>query len=241
MAWGMGEIDKAKLVQVPPLSSPVYFTFNPKQVVLKRQVAAAANTSSASNLFSPPPVGSTDPVWTKTEPPVMSFTAWLEGESTKPFSDQLLNWLSPAGGLIGLIAGLAGGGESKLPTLLFQWGPPAAGFAFMCNLTACQVTYQRFTGAGIPTRAECQVTLTQVKDWLNVLGTNPTSGGLPGRQRRTVTEGENIVGITYQAYGRRTNWRAVAEANGVEDPFRVRAGDDLYLPSRQELGTNPAR
>lgn len=233
MGWGFGEIDKAKLIPVMPPGSPVVFTFNPIDVTMSRTVNAPSDNDNSDPA---PPFGSSDPKWTKTDPPTLTFKAHLEGDSTKPFGDQLLNWLSPSGGFIGFIMGLAGGGQRKLPLLLFQWGPPAAGFAFTCYLTKCTVKFTRFTGAGIPMRAECDLTLTQAKNWLNILGTNPTSGGLPGRQRRTVVEGENLVGVSFEAYGRRHNWRAVAEANNVDDPFRVRAGTDLYLPSRQELG-----
>jgi nucleoid-associated protein YgaU len=234
MGWGFGEIDKAKLVPIMPPGSPVVFTFNPAQVVITRTVETELDTESSPMA---PPFGSQDLKWKKTGLPTLTFKAHLEGDSTKPFSDQLLNWLSPAGGFLGLLMGLAGGGQRKLPMLLFQWGPPAAGFAFTCYLTKCSITYNRFTGAGIPMRAECDLTLTQAKNWLAILGTNPTSGGLPGRQKRTVVEGENIVGVSFEAYGRRHDWRSVAEANGVDDPFRVRPGTDLYLPSRQELNT----
>ena len=68
-----------------------------------------------------------------------------------------------------------------------------------------------------------------------MLPTNPTSGGLPGRQRHIVSASENVQTITTAAYGNPGLWRGVAEANGIDDPFRVKPGDTVYLPNANEI------
>ena len=66
-----------------------------------------------------------------------------------------------------------------------------------------------------------------------MLPTNPTSGGLPGRQRHVVSASENMQTISTAAYGSPKLWRGVAEANGIDDPFRVQAGRHRVPAERQ--------
>ena len=47
--------------------------------------------------------------------------------------------------------------------------------------------------------------------------------------------GENLAGIATGMYGQPGQWRAVAEANDIDDPFAVRPGATLFMPSRAEL------
>jgi nucleoid-associated protein YgaU len=68
-----------------------------------------------------------------------------------------------------------------------------------------------------------------------MLPTNPTSGGLPGRKRHIVGHGESLPLIAAQTYGHPGLWRAVAHANGIDDPFRMTPGRVLFLPSVSEL------
>ena len=77
-----------------------------------------------------------------------------------------------------------------------------------------------------------------VKEEFNIFGmlpTNPTSGGLAGRQRHTVSASENLQTISTTAYGRPGLWRGIAAANNIDDPFRVRPGDTVYLPNGNEI------
>jgi nucleoid-associated protein YgaU len=47
--------------------------------------------------------------------------------------------------------------------------------------------------------------------------------------------GENLQHIATANYGRPGAWRALAAANGIEDPFAVRPGTVIYLPAVTEL------
>jgi nucleoid-associated protein YgaU len=58
---------------------------------------------------------------------------------------------------------------------------------------------------------------------------------LPGRQRHIVSASENIQPISTAAYGDPGMWRGVAQANGIDDPFRVKPGDTVYLPNANEI------
>ncbi|OLR92394.1 LysM peptidoglycan-binding domain-containing protein [Actinokineospora bangkokensis] len=123
----------------------------------------------------------------------------------------------------------------QLPVLLFMWGVGGPlGNGTKVQLTAVSVDYQRFDWTGIPVMAKVNMTL-QVHQ-AELPGTNPSSGGIPGRGKHVLTQGEDVVRVATQAYGTPAAWRAVAEANGIDDPLRVRPGRVLHLPAPTELG-----
>ena len=142
--------------------------------------------------------------------------------------------MTPDGGLLGALGAMVGIGgspveEAQPAVVLFQWGPVLLhGF-----MTKCTITYERFHISGVPLRAKCDITLAEMPT--SLFGTNPTSGGLPGREQHTLVDGENLAGLAHQTYGQAGLWRAVAEANDIDDPFAVRAGTNVYLPAPEEL------
>ena len=42
--------------------------------------------------------------------------------------------------------------------------------------------------------------------------------------------GDTMASIAYRAYGRPDQWRAIADANGIDDPTRVLPGTTLLVP-----------
>jgi nucleoid-associated protein YgaU len=64
---------------------------------------------------------------------------------------------------------------------------------------------------------------------------NPTSGGVPGRAVHLLAPGQTLPGLARDAYDEPGAWRALAAANDIDDPLRVRPGATLYLPARSEL------
>ncbi|MDX6705728.1 MAG: hypothetical protein QOI48_1574, partial [Solirubrobacteraceae bacterium] len=45
-----------------------------------------------------------------------------------------------------------------------------------------------------------------------------------------VRDGDSLASIAYQAYGDATQWRTIAQANGIDDPLRLRSGRTLSVP-----------
>lgn len=223
---------------VPP--GEVTFDINPEQITMSRSVNASGRPTASSNTGTP--AGASPSIFRGAMASKITMKdVTFFGPDTKSRCDQLLNWMSPGGGLLGslgaaLFAALTGINlASRLPLVIFQWGPPELGFMYECNVTNVNVVYTRFASSGIPVRATVQIDLQEQPSPLGTLPTNPTSGGLPGRQTHTVTAGESLPGIAMSRYGAPGRWRALAECNGVEDPLRVRAGDRLYLPNPDEL------
>jgi hypothetical protein len=116
----------------------------------------------------------------------------------------------------------------KPPSVSFGWGTNIV--LEQAYIKSLSITYKRFM-LGKPVRAEVGVSLEEVPTV--VPGTNPTSGGIASRRTHTVIEGDTLASISYQEYSDATKWRALAEANDIDDPMRVPAGTVLFVP---ELG-----
>jgi nucleoid-associated protein YgaU len=149
----------------------------------------------------------------------------FDGFGVQGTCSQLLNWSYPEPNTVGQ----AKPDKVGRPVLKFKWGT----LVFEGKLQQATVTYKKFSSKGIPTRASVNLTLSQSN--LPHQKTNPTSGGLPGRRTHVLTSGQSLPGIATAGYGEPGVWRALAVANRVDDPLRVRPGTLLYLPSRAEL------
>jgi nucleoid-associated protein YgaU len=126
---------------------------------------------------------------------------------------------------------------NQVPELDFSWGQFKLGYLadspVQVYLTRADVKYERFSSQGVPIRATVSIDLQPTSP--NPLGTNPTSGGLPGRTGHMVISGETLAGIAVAEYGSPATWRDLAEINNLDDPLRIRAGSTLYVPGKAEL------
>lgn len=225
---------KAKLINEKLAFEIVEFDFNPESIRYNRRMSGR-NAPNAS----PSGAGSTPSILLSSPPKELTGAGWLVGDDVQDRSDQLYAWMDPGGGLLGQVVGAAvsaiSGGRinlaAKPPVLLFQWGTQL----MRCVLSSVGVTCERFSSSGAPDRARVDFTVKEEVNLFGLLPTNPTSGGLPGRQRHVVSDGENLQTISMAAYGSPKRWRDVADANSIDDPFRVKPGDTVYLPNVNEL------
>jgi hypothetical protein len=123
-------------------------------------------------------------------------------------------------------------GKPMPPNVLFGWGPNI--IMEEAIVKSMSVSYKRFL-LGIPVRAEVTLSLASVPS--PIPGTNPTSGGLATRRTHTVIEGDTLASISYREYGDAGKWRALAIANGIDDPMRLRPGTELFVPEAREIDT----
>ncbi|HVA75796.1 MAG TPA: LysM peptidoglycan-binding domain-containing protein [Acidimicrobiales bacterium] len=119
--------------------------------------------------------------------------------------------------------------DSKPPTVMYGWGTNI--IMEEAYITALSITYKRFL-LGNPVLAEVVVSLEAVPSVLP--GTNPTSGGLTTRRSHTVVEGDTLASIAFAEYKNPNRWRALAVANGIDDPMRLRPGTVLLVPDPAE-------
>jgi hypothetical protein len=127
----------------------------------------------------------------------------------------------------------AAGARSSPPFVTFRWG---AVDTFKAVCTSLTVAFQLFKPNGEPIRADVKLQLKQAEQASTASsssaneGQNPTTRALSGRGLHTIQDGDTLPSIAYRAYGDATRWRVIAEANGVDDPLRLRRGSPLMLP-----------
>jgi len=130
--------------------------------------------------------------------------------------------------------------SARPPTVTFSWGQTVT-FTAVCRNLA--VSYTLFRPDGTPIRAFVSLTLMQVEKADSRSGSgaaaaqNPTTRASGRLSVHVVQEGDSLTSIAYNAYKDPTRWREIAEANSIDDPFRLRRGQALTVPEAvQEIG-----
>jgi hypothetical protein len=123
------------------------------------------------------------------------------------------------------------------PFVTFKWGRETT-FKSVC--TSLTVAFKLFRPNGDPIRADVKMTLKQAEtagtasaNGANRAG-NPTTRANAGHGVHTVKDGDSLPSIAYDAYGDATTWRAIADANDIENPLHQRRGRALSLPRLED-------
>ena len=114
--------------------------------------------------------------------------------------------------------------KGKPPYVRFRWGRETLFKSFIESLN---VTYTLFHPDGRPARAKIAVTIVEVAD--EPEGQNPSSRGARGRGSHVVLPGETLDQIAHRELGAAQHWKHVAETNGIDDPWALRAGQRLVI------------
>jgi hypothetical protein len=150
----------------------------------------------------------------------------------------------PEGHVMGIAAELwkllqvkpGGGKRGRPPQVEFKWGKAWTFKSFVESLT---IQYLRFAPSGAPTRMLAKLKLKQAEREMlpassaggtNPRGQNPTTVGLAGLATHVVRDGDTLQSIAFAHYEDPTRWRQIAEANGIDDPMRLRRGTNLTIP-----------
>ncbi len=113
--------------------------------------------------------------------------------------------------------------ESKhVPSLVtFEWGK----IKFTGFIIDISEKFTLFSPTGVPLRATLEITLKSNKKDNNVRES-------PDRTKhRVVTSGDTLYGFAYAEYGDCAQWRRIAEANGIDNPRRVKSGESITVPA----------
>ena len=121
---------------------------------------------------------------------------------------------------------------SRPPWVRFQWGEFSS---FKAILAKLQVKFTFFADDGTPLRATADVTLKQYEDEEAWAAQNPTSGTRNPHTVHRVRRGDTLDRIAAIQYGDSTQWRQIAEANGVIDPLDLPPGTDLVIPELEAV------
>jgi nucleoid-associated protein YgaU len=115
------------------------------------------------------------------------------------------------------------------PFVKFGWGHSVL---FTAHVKKVSAKYTLFTPEGKPARALCTLDLEEIPSPLP--RQNPTSGGLSALRAHTVVAGDSLASIAHAEYGDPRLWRAIAVANGIDNPLRLRTGTHLRIPTQED-------
>lgn len=112
------------------------------------------------------------------------------------------------------------------PRLLFVWGS----LIFPCVLESVGQRFDYFNADGLPLRARLNVTLKGYDLISDLLASIPLLSS--DRTKRWVFKlGDNLQRIAAQEYDDPREWRAIAEANQIDNPLTIPSGKGLIIPS----------
>ena len=112
------------------------------------------------------------------------------------------------------------------PRLLFVWGS----LIFPCVLESVTQTFDFFNTLGMPLRARLNVTLKEHDTLEDLLGSDQLLSA--DRTKQWIfKKGDTLQKIAAQEYGDPNKWRAIAEANNVDNPLTIPVGRALKVPA----------
>jgi nucleoid-associated protein YgaU len=218
-------------------NNTVYFDFNPQKITIahasQRQTVPSSKQGSQSDTSTTGgtggnPLDHQDQVTNVGATTIALADVIFNGVKTVDNCKQLLGWSYPSTQSSTTAAGLA--------KLTFKWG---SSINYSVTMLSVDITYERFTPSGQPVRATAKIKLQY--EGTTPPGTNPTSGGIPGRRSHILVSGENLQHVAMANYGKPGAWRALAAVNSIEDPLAVQPGTVIYLPAQAELGDGRPR
>ncbi|MGP4004434.1 CIS tube protein [Streptomyces sp. 8N706] len=207
------------------LISPLEFQFNPSQLSLTRSAqwkttpTAAVRSAAVPEFLGP-------------EPRSLNVEIFLDG-TDKPGSNRVLKDVELLFSCCEVTSASIAAKQPSTPWVVFRWGSFST-VSFTAYVSSVDATYTLFSTTGVPMRATCQVHLQEIPS--KTAGQNPTSGALTAQRVHRVVAGDSLQSLAWREYGDATAWRAIAEANGIDDPTVLPPGVELLLPAAEEAG-----
>ena len=112
------------------------------------------------------------------------------------------------------------------PELKVEW----ASLQFKGFLAKCNQRFVRFDEKGKPVRAFLDCTFIEHRENKKLFVANPLNS--PDTTKyHTVRQGDSLWSLAAAEYGDAMQWRAIADANGISNPRRLRPGETLIVPA----------
>jgi hypothetical protein len=216
-----GPLQRARIVPRDG-STPLECHYNPSTMTLAKSARWKFDRNRNAPVVAPPEFIGSDPQVLTTD---LLFDAF-EGSSRSVVKavDRLISWTCPT-------RESRDRNTPQPPLLVLHWGEQTYGPGFLKSVS---VKYSLFDASGEPLRATASISISEVP--VTPPGTNPTSGGGPGRRSAVTQAGDTLAALAYREYGDPNLWRAIAEVNGIDDPSRIPAGTALLVPPLAEAG-----
>jgi hypothetical protein len=114
------------------------------------------------------------------------------------------------------------------PVLEVSWGdagPAHSDFPFQGVITSLTQTFTMFEESGVPLRATLGISFLEF-DGSAPASTSSSAGTVTGMVRA----GDRLEGLAGVHFNDPARWRAIAKANGIDDPRRLAIGRRLSVP-----------
>jgi nucleoid-associated protein YgaU len=196
----------------------IQFLFNPKEYTAQKTAKWDRKSAKKASSAATPEFGGSEPTKISLE---LFLDAYASQESIHNTVALLLKAVKPLPDTIKK-------GHPIPPLVIFGWGRTS----FPAVVQSVQVKYTMFDSAGTPTRAVATVALEEFP--LEGVPQNPTSSAPTTLRSHDVISGDTLASIAFEQYGDPAKWRLVAEANGIDDPLRLRPGMTLIIPAPEE-------
>ena len=220
-------VTKASLsIMLPTPNGPgaqiddVTFQFNPKEYSLQKSANWKSKPAKGAKQAPMPEFQGADP---------RSITIEIFLDATDSDSRDITRDVEKLLGCCTPLDQTVGQNKPSPPFVIFSWGTQSSVAAYVKQV---QIKYTLFRPDGTPIRATGSMQLQEIP--ATPPRQNPTSGGLTARRSHKVIAGDSLAAIAHAEYGTPTLWRAVAVANGIDDPFRLPLGMDLLVPPESE-------
>jgi hypothetical protein len=204
-----GKLEKAKIVNAQTGATVVTCKFNPTQFGLSKGNNWSWQTVSDKNVGAAQFNGG-NPI---------RFTLDLLFDTTDTGKDVRAEYTNK------LLDLLKFKNNKPPPKVKLVWGKITT---FRTYVAKVDQTFTFFKDDGTPLRVTAKVDFVQAVDENVFPAQNPTSR-TSAHKLWVVSEGETLDWIAYQEYGDPTEWRHIANTNGIVDPRRLRPGQILNL------------
>ncbi|MGH9070728.1 MAG: peptidase M23 [Acidimicrobiales bacterium] len=223
------QLEKATLTIIAASDNPsaagspsLTFQFNPKEYTITKSANWARTNSQAAQEAGPIQ-------WQGAGPKSMSLDIYLDASDSA--TGNVLTQTKLLFSCCTPTAKSTSAKEASGPFVIFGWGHQ---MSFTAVVKSVSVHFLMFRPNGDPYRARATIQLEEVD--VPAPSQNPTSGALEAKRSYVMVEGETLAHLAQREYHDAGAWRAIAEANGIDDPLRVRGGDLVLVPARSEIG-----
>lgn len=112
------------------------------------------------------------------------------------------------------------------PRVLVQWGK----LRFQGVVESINHRYTMFLEDGTPVRSTCTLTLREAQNATEQRQEDRGNQSPDHAKLHAVRRGETLQSIAGEEYEDPNEWRRIADANGIDDPFRLEPGRRLMIP-----------
>ncbi len=112
------------------------------------------------------------------------------------------------------------------PLVLVTWGT----LIFQGVIESLSHRFTMFLESGVPVRATCSVSLREARSATEQATENRGNESPDHAKLHAVRRGETLQSISAIEYDDPGEWRRIADANGIDDPFRLEPGKKLIIP-----------